>query len=194
MNLSEQLHAGPHSYIHKGVETKWRAKSCSKSAVFPTQDAALVQILRAGKTYLVTPPKLHAQWLYVYNVRPEQCIFPANSTTVRKAELPEGQGYVSGQQSLDCLRSVTVEMVDEEKLAAVKGAQAAEADERVASLFYTEISRSDDSASQKDSIVDNPSSEDVVDASAKSNSAFLCMDQAAQNAPDFWLKEDLPEI
>jgi hypothetical protein len=64
----------------------------------------------------------------------------------------------------------------------------------VASLFYTEISGSDGSASQKDSIVDNHSSEDVVDASAKSNSAFLCMDQAAQNAPDFWLKEDLPEM
>ena len=82
---------------------------------------------------------------------------------------------------------MTVDKVDKDELAAVKLAQAAEA-------FYTKISVSDGSASQKDSIVDNHSSEDVVDASAKSNSAFLCMDQAAQNAPDFWLKEDLPKM
>ena len=132
MNLSEKLHAGPHSYTEKGVESRWNAKSCNASAVFPTPDAALVQIIRAGKTYLVTPTKLYSQWLRMFNAELKQCISPTSSTAVRTAGLPEGQGYVSGHRSLDSLKSVTIERVDEDELAAVKVAQAAEADDSVA--------------------------------------------------------------
>ena len=178
----------------KAVEFKWNAKSCSKPAVFPTPDAALVQIGRAGKTYRVTPPKLYAQWLSVYNVHLEQCIFPTSSTAVRTAGLPEGQGYVSKNQDVEDLKSVTIEKVDEDELAAVEIARAAEADDSVAGLFYTEIPESGGSAPPNDSTVDDHSSEDVVDASANLNSAFLCMDQAAQNPPDFWLKIHLTRM
>ena len=198
MNLSEKLHAGVHTYIVKGElgssEFKWHAKSCNVSAVFPTPDAALVRIIRSSKTYLVTPPKLYAQWLCVYNVNLEQCIFPTSSTAVRKAGLPEGQGYVSKNQDVEDLKSVTIERVEQDELAAVEIARAAEADVSVAGLFYTEIPESGGSAPPNDSTVDDDSSEDVVDASANLNSAFLCMDQAAQNPPDFWLTKHLTEM
>ena len=96
-----------------------------------------MQIRRAGKTYRVTPPKLYPQWLCVFNAELKQCIFPTSSTAVRTAGLPEGQGYVSGHRSLDSLKSVTIEKVDEDELAAVKLAQAAEADESVA--YYSAL-------------------------------------------------------
>ena len=198
MNLSEKLHAGVHTYIVKGElgssEFKWHAKSCNVSAVFPTPDAALVRIIRSSKTYLVTPPKLYAQWLCVYNVNLEQCIFPTSSTAVRKAGLPEGQGYVSKNQDVEDLKSVTIERVEQDELAAVEIARAAEADVSVAGLFYAEIPESGGSAPPNDSTVDDDSSEDVVDASANLNSAFLCMDQAAQNPPNFWLKIHLTQM
>ena len=193
MNLSEQLHAGFHTYIDdEGKETRWFAKSCNMPAVFPTPDANYVQIIRSGKTYNVTPPKLHDHWLSMYNARAEQCIFPTSSTTIREAGLPEGQGYVSCHESLDSLKSVTIEIVHEHELAAVKVAQAAKADDSVPVLLYAEIS--DGSAPPEDSTVDNHSPEDVVAASADLNSDFLSMDKAARNPPDFWLEIHLPQM
>lgn len=147
--MSEQLHAGPHTYIVGGKEFKWCAKSCGEPAVFPTPDAGLVQIIRAGKTYSVTPPKLHDHWLSVHNVLLQQCIFPTDSTVHRSAGLPEGQGYLSCHGSLDTPNSVTITIVEENELAAVQVAKDAQADTSLAQLFYIKTAEVDGSASKR---------------------------------------------